>query len=262
MAHGHIKRVSPDTEDIALLNENSVMQFLAVVASIVAIAAAPVDPYAYHRGHTLKNCPQAALHQRAYYHVYKHHKVASPRKTSQNRAQYQSVKSSHGSSRSDKPSQGAYRSDKISQAAYPSDKIDHYRSDKPKQGSYQPGFDIDEMLRQVNRVRAKVGAQPLRIHQSLMQAARHHSQDQASSRRMTHTGSNGSDHSSRCRLAGYNGRGTAENVAYNQRSVTRVMTAWIHSPGHYQNLVNPKYKEFGAGMVNFHWTQNFGSQSE
>ncbi|KAJ9075125.1 hypothetical protein DSO57_1039187 [Entomophthora muscae] len=30
---------------------------------VSAIAAASVDPYSYHQGHSLKNCPQHAIHQ-------------------------------------------------------------------------------------------------------------------------------------------------------------------------------------------------------
>lgn len=123
----------------------------------------------------------------------------------------------------------------------------------------QPGFDINEMLRQVNRVRARAGVRPLRLNASLMQAARRHSQDQAHLHRMTHTGSNGSDPAARTRQAGYRGGGTAENVASSQRTVAQVMDAWIRSPIHYRNLVNPQLRDFGAAVVDNYWTQDFGA---
>ncbi|KAI0230363.1 hypothetical protein L0F63_000883, partial [Massospora cicadina] len=120
-------------------------------------------------------------------------------------------------------------------------------------------FDINDMLQQVNRVRSRAGAKPLQINQKLMQAAQNHSADQAKRRQMSHTGSDGSTVLARCQRAGYKGYGLAENVAYNQRTITAVMNAWIKSPGHYRNLVNPSYQDLGAGMVNYYWTQNFGS---
>ncbi|KAJ9087152.1 hypothetical protein DSO57_1036068 [Entomophthora muscae] len=115
------------------------------------------------------------------------------------------------------------------------------------------------MLMQVNRVRAKTGARALRINDKLMTAAQRHSQDQANSRQMSHTGSDGSDISTRVNRVQYQYRAIAENVAYNQRSVSEVMTSWINSPGHYANLINPQYQDFGAGMSNYYWTQNFGA---
>ncbi|KAJ9075276.1 hypothetical protein DSO57_1037692 [Entomophthora muscae] len=132
-------------------------------------------------------------------------------------------------------------------------------SPTPDNGSDQGGVDINDMLMQVNRVRAKTGARALRINDKLMTAAQRHSQDQANSRQMSHTGSDGSDISTRVNRVQYQYRAIAENVAYNQRSVSEVMTSWINSPGHYANLINPQYQDFGAGMSNYYWTQNFGT---
>ncbi|KAJ9084698.1 hypothetical protein DSO57_1021602 [Entomophthora muscae] len=129
----------------------------------------------------------------------------------------------------------------------------------PENSSEQGGFDINEMLKQVNRLRAKVGAGPLHINQKLMTAALRHSLDQAKSHRMSHTGSDGSDLTTRSSRVNYKYLTIAENVAFNQRSVSEVMKAWINSPGHYANLVNRQYKDFGAAMVNYYWTQNFGT---
>ncbi|KAJ9050302.1 hypothetical protein DSO57_1015693 [Entomophthora muscae] len=213
--------------------------FSTILTFVSAIAAASVDPYSYHQGHSLKNCPQHAIHQQ----------VMAGRTLNRGHVQAKLAQ---------RIPLKAHQSNRTSQKNYNSN-IGSYQPKGPSYESSQYGFDIDEMLRQVNQVREKVGAGPLRLSKSLMQAALRHSQDQAKSRRMSHTGSNGSDHSFRCRLAGYKGRGTAENVAYRQQSVTAVMKSWIKSPGHYKNIVNPQYKDFGAAMVSFYWTQNFGS---
>ncbi|KAJ9087156.1 hypothetical protein DSO57_1036072 [Entomophthora muscae] len=131
-----------------------------------------------------------------------------------------------------------------------------------KPSSWQGGFDIEEMLLQVNRMRAEAGANPLRINKWLMVAAHRHSQDQARSRRMSHVGSDGSSLSTRSMRVNYDYRAIAENVAYNQRSVSEVMNSWMNSPGHYANIINPYYQEFGAGMVDYYWTQNFGTSQQ
>lgn len=119
-------------------------------------------------------------------------------------------------------------------------------------------FDVEEMLRQVNRVRAQAGVRPLRINPKLMRSAQDHSEDQAYMRHMSHVGSDGSTISTRARDVGYRFGAIAENVAAGQRSVGQVMQDWIQSPGHYENLVNRRYQDFGAGMANNYWTQDFG----
>lgn len=56
----------------------------------------------------------------------------------------------------------------------------------------------------------------------------------------------------------------AENIAYGQRSAWEVHTAWMNSSGHYENLMNPDYRTFGAavyvtdsGYV-YYWIEEFG----
>jgi uncharacterized protein YkwD len=44
------------------------------------------------------------------------------------------------------------------------------------------------------------------------------------------------------------------------------MDAWVHSPGHYENLVNPELRQVGFGYAydpqsayGAYWVQDFGS---
>ncbi|KAJ9077770.1 hypothetical protein DSO57_1013418 [Entomophthora muscae] len=121
-------------------------------------------------------------------------------------------------------------------------------------------MDLNLMLRLVNSVRARVGARPLRLNGRLIAAAQKHSQYQARIRRMTHNGSGGSSPSQRIEREGYDWANVGENVAWNQRDVRRVMTAWVNSPQHYKNLISRDFTEFGAGVYNLYWTQDFGSR--
>ena len=57
----------------------------------------------------------------------------------------------------------------------------------------------------------------------------------------------------------------AENIAYGQRSVSEVHYAWVGSPGHYANMMNPDYRTFGAalyqtddGSYSYYWIEEFG----
>ncbi len=122
----------------------------------------------------------------------------------------------------------------------------------------------DEMVARVNVERANVGVAPLQACPTLMTAAQRHSDDQAASGRMSHTGSNGSTMSQRVQAAGYTGwTALAENVAAGQPSVTSVVDAWMNSGGHRANLLSATYKHIGVGRAagasgTLYWTQNFG----
>ncbi|KAJ9055965.1 hypothetical protein DSO57_1037903 [Entomophthora muscae] len=119
-------------------------------------------------------------------------------------------------------------------------------------------FDENHMLRLVNAERKKVHVQPLTFNSKLKAAAQCHSAYQARNKHMSHDGFKRSSVGLRVKKKGYFFRSCAENVAFNQRSVEEVVEAWMNSPDHRRNILSPKYKEFGAGMVNYYWTQNFG----
>ena len=56
----------------------------------------------------------------------------------------------------------------------------------------------------------------------------------------------------------------AENIAYGQTSAQEVFNAWMNSPGHRDNIMNPGYRTFGAalyytdGGYYYYWVQEFG----
>lgn len=106
---------------------------------------------------------------------------------------------------------------------------------------------------------------PLSSHPNLSNAAQAHSQDQANKRRMTHTGSDGSNVGDRAKRSGYNYNGIAENVAYGHRSARAVVLAWMCSSGHRRNIMNCQYSDMGNGAAQasngqIYHTQVFGCQ--
>lgn len=130
----------------------------------------------------------------------------------------------------------------------------------------------NEVIQLVNQVRSQGrvcgnqrfgAAPPLSANGSLMNAAQSHSTDMARTRRMSHTGSNGSSMSDRAKQAGYKFRAIAENVAAGQKSSSAVVQAWLKSPGHCKNIMSPNYKEAGLGVARgsnnvLYWTMMFG----
>lgn len=132
-----------------------------------------------------------------------------------------------------------------------------------------------EILAYVNAARAvprSCGTQffqaaaPLAWNEALGAAALAHSRDMAARRHMAHGGSDGSEVGMRATRAGYGWRTVGENIAAGQTSPREAVDGWIESPGHCANLMNPEFKEMGAGyaisrarMPGFaYWTQVFG----
>ncbi|MFD4243966.1 CAP domain-containing protein [Streptomyces sp. NPDC058525] len=136
---------------------------------------------------------------------------------------------------------------------------------KPKQPSTPPtaapSGPAAEVVALVNQERAKAGCSALTVNAKLTTAALNHSKDMAAHSNMSHTGSDGSDPGQRITRAGYAWMTYGENVAYGYSTPEQVMTGWMNSPGHRENILNCSFKEIGVGLAqpNSYWTQSFGA---
>ena len=120
----------------------------------------------------------------------------------------------------------------------------------------------DLMLDLVNSARQKAGVGALTLDANCMASAKVQSDDQAAHLFMGHVGSDGSTLGDRISKTGFKWDAVAENVAEGQKTVEEVMTAWLNSPGHRENLLNPVYTRFGycestGSDGNIYWTQDF-----
>ena len=54
-------------------------------------------------------------------------------------------------------------------------------------------------------------------------------------------------------------KSAAENIAMGQRSAAEVVKAWMESPGHRENIMNPSLTHIGIGYDKNgnYWTQQF-----
>ena len=120
---------------------------------------------------------------------------------------------------------------------------------------------VAEVVELVNAERAKVGCSPVKVNTTLTKAAQDHSEDMAASGSMSHTGSDGSSPGDRITRAGYGWSTYGENVAYGYSTPEQVMTGWMNSPGHKENILNCAFKEIGVGLAQpgSYWTQDFGT---
>ncbi|WP_420803464.1 CAP domain-containing protein [Streptomyces naphthomycinicus] len=118
-----------------------------------------------------------------------------------------------------------------------------------------------EVLNLVNEERAKAGCSPLAANSSLTGLAEAYSDDMAARDFFDHTDPDGRSPWDRAAKAGVTDLG-GENIARGQADAAAVMAAWMNSPGHRANILNPDFKTLGVG-VHFGpggpwWTQDFG----
>lgn len=115
-----------------------------------------------------------------------------------------------------------------------------------------------------NAQRAAVGVAPLTVNASLTAAAEGHSAYQASITTMTHDGAGGVSAGARITNAGYVWRTWGENVAYGQLDCAAVIAAWMASPGHRANILNPAFTNIGVAVAvgangYLYWTMDLGA---
>jgi uncharacterized protein YkwD len=135
-------------------------------------------------------------------------------------------------------------------------------ADAPSPESAAPDPLATELLERHNRERAEAKKPPLALDAKLTAAARVHARDMAEHGKMSHEGSDGSTPAQRIERQGYHGRKSGENVAFGQPAAEAVMTSWMNSPHHRENILGD-YSEMGAARVedadgNPYWCVTFG----
>ncbi|KAJ1930705.1 hypothetical protein IWQ60_000103 [Tieghemiomyces parasiticus] len=119
-------------------------------------------------------------------------------------------------------------------------------------------LNMHKMLDLINHERTQNGVPAVSYEPRLTQDANHHSGYQSRVGTMTHNDSNGNT-LSRLVEAGIDAVACGENVAYNQSDEDEVMVAWMNSPGHRENILNPDYTHVGVSHINGYWTQVFAT---
>lgn len=118
-----------------------------------------------------------------------------------------------------------------------------------------------EVLRLVNKERAKVGCSPVTADPALAKLAGNFSADMAARGFFDHTDPDGVTPWDRADRAGVKGVG-AENIARGGADPGAVMNSWMNSDSHRANILNCDFKRLGVGVVMADggpwWTQDFG----
>ena len=116
----------------------------------------------------------------------------------------------------------------------------------------------DSVLKQVNTARAAArscgghqmkASRPLVWDRALAEAAERHSVDMVARQFFDHVSPDGKRVSQRVTAQGYKWRMVGENLAGGDTTVSGVLSGWLGSPEHCQNVMSPAYAEVGVACV-------------
>lgn len=112
----------------------------------------------------------------------------------------------------------------------------------------------------VNRARDAAGCAGLKYSATLERSAQSHTDEMAEYRYMSHTSRSGKTSDERIRSFGFDGTRTGENLGAGFSAAQSVFDAWMHSPGHRDNILGCKFKLLGVGysLDGGYWVQHFG----
>ncbi|MGH2838437.1 MAG: CAP domain-containing protein [Thermoleophilaceae bacterium] len=108
----------------------------------------------------------------------------------------------------------------------------------------------------LNKRRHAHGRRALKPNQRLARAARRHARDMVRRNYFSHTAPGGVDFVDRIMRQDYVNPGEGwflgENLAwgsYQLATPKSIVRSWMHSPGHRANILNPRFREIGIGVV-------------
>ena len=135
----------------------------------------------------------------------------------------------------------------------------------------QPPVLASRALQLVNEVRARGTrcgqhsfgpAPPLTLSETLADVAFGHAVDMADQNYFAHEDLAGHSPADRVRAIGYAEKLVGENIAYGPRTIEEVVQGWLDSPGHCENIMDPRFAEMGianatgrASRHGLYWVQ-------
>jgi uncharacterized protein YkwD len=142
-----------------------------------------------------------------------------------------------------------------------------YASDKEVSPAKESLMSIAGVLKYTNIERAKAGLQPLKINAKLSSSAIVKADDMFTLQYFEHTSPTGKTAADLVRAEEYDFQSVGENLALGDFGTDqKLVEAWMNSPLHRKNILNPKFTEIGLAVAkgtykeNLQWlaVQHFG----
>jgi uncharacterized protein YkwD len=127
--------------------------------------------------------------------------------------------------------------------------LSYLSKSKPDILGYASNISIQEVVNLTNKKRSDAGLSTLTLNQTLSNAAYVKGVDMINKDYWAHVSPDGTQPWAFFKNAGYKYRYAGENLARDFSNATDAVNAWMNSPTHRDNMLNPKYKEIGIGIV-------------
>jgi uncharacterized YkwD family protein len=124
-------------------------------------------------------------------------------------------------------------------------------------GSTATSAFASEVVTLVNQERTKAGLEPLASDSSLSAMALDKAKDMYNNHYFDHTSPTYGSPFDMMKTYGIQYTYAGENIAMGQRTPQEVMTSWMNSAGHRQNILSPNYTKIGVSYYNGEWVQEF-----
>jgi uncharacterized protein YkwD len=136
------------------------------------------------------------------------------------------------------------------------------KKDDPKKDELKLTKDEQGVIDLSNAERKKLELAAFKPNAQLMEAARGHAVNMAKQEKLTHE-LDDKKPADRVKDAGYKYTLIGENVAWNPRSPKEVVTGWMNSDIHKENILKKEFTEIGVGVAKNkkgerYWVQVFG----
>jgi uncharacterized protein YkwD len=89
----------------------------------------------------------------------------------------------------------------------------------------------------------------VRLSETLAGVAFGHAADMAKHDYFEHEDLAGRSPADRVRAVGYREKLVGENIAYGPKSAEEVVQGWLESPGHCENIMDPRFAEMGIAYA-------------
>jgi hypothetical protein len=115
---------------------------------------------------------------------------------------------------------------------------------------FATNIDVNQILVLTNEERAKLGLEPLQANEKLNQAALAKAQHMFNEQYWAHTSPDGLAPWSFIKETGYVYKYAGENLARDFDTTREMLVAWMNSPTHKENIINPNFTQIGLAVVN------------
>ncbi|SEB44881.1 CAP domain-containing protein [Paenibacillus sp. GP183] len=115
----------------------------------------------------------------------------------------------------------------------------------------------NQVVSLVNKERANAGLSALSSDSALSSMALAKAKDMYNNNYFSHTSPTYGSPFAMMTAFGIKYSYAGENIAMGQRTPQEVMTAWMNSAGHRQNILSPNFAKIGVAYYNGEWVQEF-----